>query len=81
MKLEQYLKLSLYEYINQLFILDSLPLDKLYPNTKGLKELYRLTVKSAWEKHNMWSTKIVLLNYQSLIAHLPDIKCDPLGNY
>ena len=79
-----YVMLSRNQELNQLFILGNLPEDKLYPHPKALSELERLINKSVnknppvWEQEISFSLKIFILNCQSILGHLSDIKSDPM---
>ena len=79
-----YVMLSRVQNISQLFILGSLP-DKCFrTNEKCLAELERMTNISVnnnppvWEKTDVWSLKIALLNCHSILDKIEHIKVDKI---
>ena len=72
--------LSRVQELKQLFILEELPVKKIYPDEKALEELKILEKKSVnqhfEESKNSTSLKIACLNVQSLQKHYQDVKAD-----
>ena len=79
-----YVMLSRVQTLQQLFIIDSLPLDKFYAAPQALTELERLESVSVnrnpptWEQDHKWSYKLIVLNCRSLHKHLVEMKNDPI---
>ena len=79
---QSYVMLSRVETLSQLFIIDSLPVNKFYASHKALSELERLDKVSVnknppfWEQSHDWSLKIVSLNCHSLSDKLEDLRQD-----
>ena len=73
-----YVMLSRVQSLNQLYILESLPEEKVKPFPEALEELERLQKldTSKPEKFNSSKLKIISLNTRSLSAHEDDIKAD-----
>jgi hypothetical protein len=79
-----YVMLSRIQDISQLFILDSVPVNKIYACGKALKELERLESISKnknptiWEQQNDELIKMSFLNCHSLLDKLVDIQSDSM---
>ena len=69
---QSYVMLSRVQSLEQLFILEKLPTEKLYVDTKALGEVRRLEENSInnnpspWDKEDQGVTKIVFLNARSI---------------
>ena len=77
---QAYVILSRVETNEQLFILDELPLKKIYPNESAMKELQVLEEKSVnktiKELLNKFAFHLAFLNVRSLQAHFLDVQKD-----
>ena len=73
-----YVMLSRVQCLSQLYILESIPVDKIKPFPEALEELKRMEKLdiSKSEEFDPSHFKIVSLNTRSLNAHIEDIKCD-----
>ena len=73
-----YVMLSRPQNIEQLFIVDELPTEKIRPNRAALKEVRRMEKQSLNENLPCWYTsnglKIAYFNVKSLSAHFNDVK-------
>ena len=82
-----YVMLSRVTSLEQLYIINSLPEKKLYPDTNALRELRRMenvsinTKPTEWEKTSGVTVKVVALNCHSLLPKLTEIKADPILAY
>ena len=78
-----YVMLSRVQCLDQLVIIDSLPLEKLYASQKALDEVKRMELVSFNKNPSPWFCvdqnlfKIASLNCRSLRKHIKDIECDP----
>ena len=81
-----YVMLSRVQEINQLFIIGSVPVAKLYADPQALVELHRLENISLnnnpnkWEQNKNSCLKILSLNCQSLKPKIKHLKDDPILN-
>ena len=81
-----YVMLSRVQCLNQLVIIDSLPVDKLYASQKALEEVKRMESISCNKNPSSWFSvdqnifKIASLNCRSLRKHIQDIANDPTIN-
>ena len=79
-----YVMLSRVQCLDQLLIIDSLPVDKLYASQKALDEVKRMehvslnVNPSPWFCKDEQGIKIASLNCRSLIKHFLDVKSDPM---
>ena len=70
--------------MEQLYIIDSLPKDKIYTNPSTLKQLETMKerslnkIKPIWEKCNNEAIKVYFNNIQSIRDKIGDIKADPI---
>ena len=84
---QAYVMLSRVQSIEQLFILCSLPKDKIYADAKALEELDRLNNVSMnnnpplWEKNDKSLIKVFSLNCQSLLGKICHIQEDKIVLY
>lgn len=69
--------------LEQLFILEELPVKKMYPNIKALDEIERLFINSINNNPSIWDktaqydvTKVSFLNSRSLVNKFDNIKMD-----
>ena len=82
-----YVMLSRVQALNQLFIIGSLPVEKIRTSKKCLAEVERLESKSVnrnpplWEQDLPLSVKISSLNCRSLCDKLVDIRSDPILHF
>ena len=82
---QTYTILSRAQSIQQVFIIGSLPKEKIYADPSALEELSRLDNKSLNRNPSLWeqslvhgSIKISSLNCHSLKSHFKDIEVDPI---
>ena len=81
---QAYVMLSRVQSLDQLFILESLPDEKIYANHKALDEVERMNSVSKnenpvhWYKRIETSFKLLSLNCRSLNKHIHDIRADPM---
>ena len=77
---QAYVILSRVETDKQMFILDELPVKKIYPNASAMKELQILEEKSVnkqlEDRYNKFTLHLAFLNIRSLPAHFIDLKKD-----
>ena len=79
---QAYVMLSRVQELNQLFILEHLPVDKLRPAEIALQEVDRLNAISRnnhlpeWYDTTNDCSKIVFLNTRSLQMHFHDVRCN-----
>ena len=71
-----YVSLSRVQRLEQLYILDELPKDKMKPWPDALEEMRRLDDKDQNSEKNKWSFKLTSMNIYSLRAHFADILAD-----
>ena len=79
---QAYVMLSRVQELNQLYILENLPVDKLKASEVALREVNRLNMISINQNLPEWYNptsnclKIVFLNTRSLRKHFSDIRCN-----
>ena len=82
-----YVMLSRVPSLEQLYILNALPQEKLHAHPDALQELRRMESVSIninptpWENTTRWAVKVAALNCHSLLPKLPEIKADPVLAY
>ena len=81
---QSYVMLSRVQSIDQLYILEYLPTEKLYASIKALHAVEMMEIKSInknptpWFKLQPSSFKVASLNCRSLRKHIQDIRGDPM---
>ena len=79
-----YVMLSRIQSLDQLYILEDLPVNKLYASKKALDENEKMKKRSMnsnptpWFNHEPSSFKIASLNCRSLNKHFDDVRNDPM---
>ena len=81
---QAYVMLGRVQKLEQLYIIDSLPRDKIITNPSTLKQLETMKdrslnkIKPTWEKYTNGAIKVYFNNVQSIRDKIGDIKADPI---
>ena len=74
---QSYVMLSRVQSLGQLFILDSVPVDKIYSSVTALEELERLRTISLNHNRKLFEKYLICCNVRSLVAHYHEIISSP----